>query len=74
MVTGSVFNGVLETTLTSDVRYGDHGAPMNTEIWGCDTAEVLIWDEQGRFARNGPGASLFDLAPWNDELDEYDEI
>ena len=54
-----------------DVRYADHGVPMNTEIWGSNTAEVLIWDEQGRFARN-TGASLFDLAPWNDELDEYD--
>ena len=54
-----------------DVRYANHGAPMNTEIWGCDNAEVLIWDEQGRFARNA-GASLFDLAPWNDELDERD--
>ena len=53
------------------VRRADHDAPMNTEIWGCDNAEVLIWDEQGRFARTA-GASLFDLAPWNDELDEYD--
>lgn len=56
----------------SEIRYGDHDAPMNTHIWGCDTAEVLIWDEQGRFARNGVGASLFDTAPWSDELDEYD--
>ena len=55
----------------SEVRRANHGSPMNTEIWGSDTAEVLIWDEQGRFARNA-GASLFDLAPWNDELDEYD--
>jgi len=55
-----------------DVRYADHGAPMNTEIWGCDNAEVLIWDEQGRFARNSPGGSLFDLAPWDNEADEYD--
>ena len=55
-----------------DVRYADHGSPMNTEIWGSDTAEVLIWDEQGRFARNGAGASLFDLAPWDDEQEWYD--
>ena len=56
-----------------EVRYGnDHDAPMQHNIWGCDTAEVLIWDEAGRFAPNGSGASLFDLAPWNDELDEYD--
>ena len=55
-----------------EVRYGnDHDAPMQHNIWGCDTAEVLIWDEQGRFAR-GAGASLFDLAPWNDETEEYD--
>ena len=54
-----------------EIRYGDYDAPMNTQIWGSGTAEVLIWDEQGRFARNA-GASLFDLAPWNDELDEYD--
>jgi len=55
-----------------DVRNGDYDAPMNTQIWGSGTAEVLIWDEDGRFARNGSGASLFDTAPWNDELDEYD--
>ena len=56
----------------SEVRYGnDYNAPMNTDIWGSGTAEVLIWDEQGRFARN-VGASLFDVAPWSDELDEYD--
>ena len=54
-----------------EIRYGDYNAPMNTQIWGSDTAEVLIWDEQGRFARN-VGASLFDTAPWSDELDEYD--
>jgi hypothetical protein len=56
----------------SEVRYGnDFNAPMQHETWGSGTAEVLIWDEQGRFARN-VGASLFDLAPWSDELDEYD--
>ena len=45
-----------------EVRYGnDHDAPMQHNIWGCDTAEVLIWDEAGRFAPNGSGASLFDL-------------
>ena len=56
----------------SEVRYDNHNAPMNHETWGSGTAEVLIWDEQGRFARNGVGASLFDSAPWSDELDEYD--
>ena len=55
----------------SEVRYDDYDAPMDTEIWGCRNAEVLIWDEQGRFARNA-GASLFDTAPWSDELEEYD--
>ena len=56
----------------SEVRYGnDFNAPMQHETCGSGTAEVLIWDEQGRFARN-VGASLFDLAPWSDELDEYD--
>ena len=55
-----------------EVRYGnDFDAPMKHETWGSGTAEVLIWDEQGRFARN-VGASLFDVAPWNDETDEYD--
>ena len=56
-----------------EVRYGnDHDAPMQHNIWGCDTAEVLIWDEAGRFARNGSGGSLFETAPWNDETEEYD--
>jgi hypothetical protein len=55
----------------SEVRYDDFDAPMKHETWGSGTAEVLIWDEQGRFARN-VGASLFNVAPWNDELDEYD--
>ena len=69
------------------VRYGnDHDAPMQHNIWGCDTAEVLIWDEAGRFAPNGSGGTLFDLV-WRaymeplteeemeemdqDEIDEY---
>ena len=55
-----------------EVRYGnDFDAPMQHETWGSGTAEVMIWDEQGRFARN-VGASLFETAPWSDELDEYD--
>jgi len=56
----------------SDVRYDNHDAPMQHDVWGCDTAEVLIWDEAGRFARNGSGASLFDTAPWDDEEEWYD--
>ena len=43
-----------------DVRYGDYGAPMNTTIWGCDTAEVLIWGRDD--------ATLFDIV-WRDHLD-----
>ena len=55
-----------------EVRYGnDHDAPMQHNIWGCDTAEVLIWDEKGRFAKHA-GGPLFETAPWNDETDEYD--
>ena len=45
---------------------------VDIELGGCDTAEVLIWDEAGRFAPNGSGASLFETAPWNDETEEYD--
>ena len=56
----------------SDVRYAQYGSEMEHEIWKSNTAEVLIWDEQGRFGRNGAGASLFDLAPWDDEADWYD--
>jgi hypothetical protein len=44
-----------------EVRYGnDYDAPMQHNIWGCDTAEVLIWDEKGRFAKHA-GGSLFDM-------------
>ena len=53
----------------SDVRYDNYDAPMQHNIWGCDTAEVLIWDEAGRFAKNGAGTSLFDLAPYSDDAD-----
>ena len=28
----------------TDIRYkADHDAPMQHSIWGCDTAEVMIW-------------------------------
>lgn len=43
-----------------DVRYGDYDAPMNTTIWGCDTAEVLIWGRDD--------ATLFDIV-WRDHLE-----
>ena len=54
----------------SDVRYSNEN-PQEYNIWGCDTAEVLIWDEKGRFAKHA-GGSLFETAPWNDETEEYD--
>ena len=54
----------------SDVRYSNEN-PQEYNIWGCDTAEVLIWDEKGRFAKH-TGGSLFETAPWNDETEEYD--
>jgi hypothetical protein len=54
----------------SDIRYSSEN-PQEYDIWGCDTAEVLIWDEKGRFAKHA-GGSLFEVAPWNDEADEYD--
>ena len=44
---------------------------MQHNTWGCDTAEVMIWDEKGRFAKHA-GGPLFETAPWNDETDEYD--
>lgn len=54
----------------SDVRNSNEN-PQEYNIWGCDTAEVLIWDEKGRFAKHA-GGSLFETAPWNDETEEYD--
>jgi hypothetical protein len=54
----------------TDVRRSSEN-PQEYNIWGCDTAEVLIWDEKGRFAKHA-GGSLFETAPWNDETDEYD--
>jgi len=54
-----------------ETRNSDYDAPMQHNIWGCDTAEVMIWDEKGRFAKHA-GGSLFETAPWSDEADEYD--
>jgi hypothetical protein len=54
----------------SDVRYSSEN-PQEYNIWSCNTAEVMIWDEKGRFAKHD-GGSLFETAPWNDEADEYD--
>ena len=54
-----------------EIRNNDYDAPMQHNTWGCDTAEVMIWDEKGRFAKHA-GGPLFETAPWNDETDEYD--
>ncbi len=40
-----------------EIRYGnDYDAPMQHTIWGCDTAEVMIW------GRNDE--ALFELIPY----------
>ena len=71
-IAGSKAYGTNIPTSDTDIRYkADHDAPMQHSIWGCDTAEVMIWDEAGRFAKH-TGGSLFESAPWSDELDEYD--
>ena len=51
-----------------EIRYGnDYDAPMQHSIWGCDTAEVMIW------GRNDE--PLFELIPYylDPEEREYDE-
>jgi len=48
-----------------EVRYDDHDAPMQHNIWGCDTAEVLIW------GRNDE--PLFNLVPFDFDTEEYDK-
>ena len=48
----------------SDVRYSNEN-PQEYNIWGCDTAEVLIW------GRNDE--TLFDLVPFDFETEEYDK-
>ena len=50
----------------SDVRYSNEN-PQEYDIWSSDTAEVLIWDEEGRFTK-GKHATLFDLV-WLDHLE-----
>ena len=47
--------------VNSDVRYDDHDAPMQHSIWGCDTAEVMIWGRDD--------GCLFNLAPYSDDDD-----
>ena len=51
-----------------EIRYGnDYDAPMQHTIWGCDTAEVMIW------GRNDE--ALFELIPYylDPEEREHDE-
>ena len=51
-----------------EIRYGnDYDAPMQHSIWGCDTAEVMIW------GRNDE--PLFELIPYylDPEERQYDE-
>ena len=51
-----------------EIRYGnDYNAPMQHTIWGCDTAEIMIW------GRNDE--PLFELIPYylDPEEREHDE-
>ena len=45
-----------------EIRNNDYDAPMQHTIWGCDTAEVMIW------GRNDE--PLFELIPYYLDLDE----
>ena len=47
-----------------DVRYSNEN-PQEYNVWGCDTAEVMIW---GR--NDGP---LFDLVPFDFDNNQYDQ-
>jgi hypothetical protein len=51
-----------------EIRYGnDYDAPMQHTIWGCDTAEVMIWGRDDE--------PLFELIPYylDPEEREHDE-
>jgi hypothetical protein len=49
-----------------EVRYGnDYNAPMQHNIWGCDTAEVMIWGRNDR--------PLFNLVLFDHDTEEYDK-
>ncbi len=48
-----------------EIRNNDYDAPMQHSIWGCDTAEVMIWD------RNDD--PLFNLVPFDFDTEEYDK-
>jgi len=44
-----------------EIRNSDYDAPMQHSIWGCDTAEVMIWGRDD--------GCLFNLAPYSDDDD-----
>ena len=49
-----------------EVRYGnDYNAPMQHNIWGCDTAEVMIWGRNDK--------PLFNLVLFDHDTEEYDK-
>ena len=73
--TGANVRADLNNVLAAIVSNNSSSSEPSTKYayqWWADTAEVLIWDEAGRFAPKGSGASLFETAPWNDETEEYD--
>ena len=48
-----------------EIRNNDYDAPMQHSIWGCDTAEVMIWGRDDE--------PLFDLVPFDFDTEEYDK-
>tara|TARA_Y100000004_G_scaffold45238_1_gene49679 strand:+ start:127 stop:597 length:471 start_codon:yes stop_codon:yes gene_type:complete len=48
-----------------EIRNNDYDAPMQHSIWGCDTAEVMIWGRDDE--------PLFNLVPFDHDTDEYDQ-
>ena len=48
-----------------EIRNNDYDAPMQHSIWGCDTAEVMIWD------RNDD--PLFNLVPIDHDTNKHDK-
>ena len=48
-----------------ETRNSDYDAPMQHSIWGCDTAEVMIWGRDDE--------PLFNLVPFDHDTNEYDQ-
>ena len=48
-----------------EIRNNDYDAPMQHSIWGCDTAEVMIWGRDDE--------PLFNLVPFDHDTNEYDQ-